>query len=472
MSSRMDTLAGQKLYEALQSGAVSASEHISSLLSLIKEKNDDLNMYLHSNENALADAKAVDEKIKAGSAGKLAGLGFAIKANINVVDMPISCASKTLEDYKGTFDADVVTRIRAEDGIILGIVNCDEFACGSSGETSAFGVCVNPAAVDRVPGGSSSGSAAVVAAGLADVALGSDTGGSIRVPASHCGVVGVKPSYGRVSRYGLIDLSMSLDQIGPLSCDVFLSALTMEVISGHSHYDATTHQAPVQTYSNHITGDAIQTIQSKGLRIGVVPAFDAMFTDEKLQEHVQTQIESFISSFDAAKKVALDFKYITLAVQTYYPLVYVEFYSATRKLDGRRFGKKIEDSCGEEVLRRLLGGEEVSRSEYEGTYYRKALAAKELIKAEFEQAFEKCDVIIMPTVPSLPQKLSEPLIDPKAMYALDSFSIPANLAEICAITVPAQRFENIPVGIQICAKALGEAQMFAVAKMFEEHIRQ
>ncbi|HLD96970.1 MAG TPA: amidase family protein, partial [Candidatus Nanoarchaeia archaeon] len=204
---------------------LSATDNIRGFLKAISQGNKKINALLHINENAAAEAEAVDRRIKAGKAGKLAGLAIAVKSNISATGMPITCASKTLENYNGTFDADVVTAIKKEDGIIIGMANMDEFACGSSGESSAFGVTGNPAAPGLIPGGSSSGAAAAVAAGFCDLALGSDTGGSIRNPASHCGIVGVKPSYGRVSRYGLVDLSMSLDQIGPLSCDVYGAAL-------------------------------------------------------------------------------------------------------------------------------------------------------------------------------------------------------------------------------------------------------
>ena len=201
----------------IKKGELTAEENIKSFLEVIKKEDKKINAVLYVDEKgAIAHAKEVDKKIKSGKAGRLAGLGIIVKSNISVIGMPISCASKTLEDYYGTYDADVIQKIREEDGIIIGLANCDEFASGSSGENSAFGETQNPAAPGRIPGGSSSGSAAAIAADMCDIALGSDTGGSIRTPASHCGIIGIKPSYGRVSRYGLADLSMSLDQIGPL----------------------------------------------------------------------------------------------------------------------------------------------------------------------------------------------------------------------------------------------------------------
>ena len=440
----------------IKKGDLSAVENVQEFLDKIKE--DKFNVFLHVNENAIKEAEEVDKKIKAGVSGKLAGLGIAIKANINVKDLPISCASKTLENYKGTFDADVIEKIKKEDGIIIGIVNCDEFASGSSGETSAFGPTENPRVPGKIAGGSSSGSAASVAADYCDIALGSDTGGSIRIPASHCGVVGIKPSYGRVSRYGLIDLSMSLDQIGPLSRDVFGSALMMEIISGKSSYDGTTFEKEIDHYSKFN--------ETKKLKIGISKKFFELCNDGKIVDMIKEQIEKLRKELDGVM-VDIDLKYIDLAIQTYYPIVYVEFYSGTRKFDGRRFGEKIEDSCGEEVLRRILGGEEISKSEFEGTYYRKALNVKTLIKKDFDKAFEECDVILSPVSPKLPHNIGDKL-DPKSMYAYDAFTIPANLAGICAGVVPVGEIEGCPVGMQVMANSFEEKLMFDVLHSIEQ----
>jgi len=231
--------------KSLRSRELSAVENVRNFLDVIKKKDRDINAFIAVNEHAIAEAKEVDKKLRKGRGGKLAGLAIAVKSNISVEDLPVTCASKTLEDYKGTFDADAIQRIQQEDGIIIGMTNMDELACGSSGETSAFGATQNPAALGRIPGGSSSGSAAAVAAGMCDLALGADTGGSIRNPASHCGVVGIKPSYGRVSRYGLVDMAMSLEGIGTLSKEVYGSALLLEVIAGNSAYDAVTKKISV-----------------------------------------------------------------------------------------------------------------------------------------------------------------------------------------------------------------------------------
>lgn len=443
--------------EQIRKGKLTAVDNIKQFLAKIEKEDKKINSFLYVNKNAVEEAKKVDEKIKKGKAGKLAGLAIAVKACINVKDMPISCASKTLENYYGTYDAEVVERIKAEDGIIIGITNMDCFACGSSGESSMFGPTQNPAAPGKIPGGSSSGSTAAVAAGFCDIALGTDTGGSIRNPASHCGVVGIKPSYGRVSRYGLIDLSMSLDQIGPICKDVYGCALIMEVIAGKSKYDPVTFNEKVEKYSSF---DEI-----KHVKIGMSKEFEHLCTDRRIYDLIKKKAEKLSEKIKSKiKEVSL--KYVDLAIQTYYPIVYVEFFSGTRKFDGRKYGKKIEENCSEEVLRRILGGEEISRAEYAGKYYRKALQVKNLITKSFEEAFKDVDIIILPTTPKLPHKIGEKL-DPKTMYAYDAFTIPANLAGICAGVVPAGKIDNVPVGLQVFAPAFKEKLLFNVLKEIE-----
>ncbi len=431
----------------------SAVDNIKSYLEVIREKNRDINAFLHINENVTREAEAVDRKIKNGKAGKLAGLAIAVKSNINVAGLPITCASKALENYYGTYDADVVARIKEEDGIIIGMTNMDEFACGSSGESSAFGPTDNPTAPGFIPGGSSSGSAAAVAAGMCDLALGSDTGGSIRNPASHCGVVGIKPSYGRVSRYGLIDLSMSLDQVGIFAQDVYGASLLLEVISGHSDYDPTTFKRKVENCSS--------PSKVEGLKVGISSDFEKLCTDSRIYSLVKSFAERFSSSTKSGiSNVSL--KYVDLSIQAYYPLVYVEFFSGTRKFDGLKYGKKIEEHCGEEVLRRILGGMEISKSEYHGAYYRKALMAKKLISRDFEEAFRKVDIMMLPTTPVLPHKLGTKITDPKVMYAYDAFTIPANLSGICAGVVNIGKIDGIPVGLQVMAPSFKEKLLCSV----------
>jgi len=423
-------------------------EKVKSQLNKIKKENPKINAVLQVNKDAIKEAEEIEKKIKKGKAGKLAGKTIIVKANINVKGMNISCASKTLENYKAGYDATVIEKIKKEDGLILGIANMDEFACGSSGETSAFGPARNPVNTELIPGGSSSGSAVSVAAGFCDMALGSDTGGSIRNPASHCGIVGVKPSYGLVSRYGLIDLSMSLDQIGTFSGNVDDAMLLLNVIRGKDEKDPTSYESK-----------EIKTEKPGKIKIGI--------PDIKADENVWALVRKKIDNIKGIEIVKIKLPHVELAVQTYYPLVYTEFFSGTRKFDGRRYGKKIEESCGEEVLRRILGGKEISKAEYHGKYYRKALMAKAVIKKEFEKAFNEVDLIVMPTVPRLPHKLGEK-ISVGEMYSYDSLTIPANLAEIPAMSVPAGRVEGIPAGLQIIAPRFQESGMFSFAKMLEE----
>ncbi|HLF53640.1 MAG TPA: Asp-tRNA(Asn)/Glu-tRNA(Gln) amidotransferase subunit GatA [Candidatus Nanoarchaeia archaeon] len=428
-----------------------AEEKVKKYLDKIKKDNSKLNIFLHINENAISDAREIDKKMKK---GKLYGYVFGIKSNINVKGLIANCASKTLENYKATYDASVIRKIKSEDGIIIGMLNCDEFACGSSGETSAYGACANPAAPGKISGGSSSGSAAAVAAGFCDVTLGSDTGGSIRNPASFCGVVGVKPSYGLVSRYGLIDLSMSLDQIGPLASNVEDAALVLDVIRGEDSKDTTTKESKSPVKIGKIGKIKVGVLRIKGV-------------DSKIQKLVDKKIEEVAKKNGWSMK-QIEIRHVDLAVQTYYPLVYSEFYSATRRLDGRRYGNKIEDSCGEEVLRRILGGSEITKAEFSGAYYRKALEVKELIKKEFDSIFKEFDCIVLPTCPGMPWKIGEgKKMKPEEIYAYDSLTIPANLSGICAVSVPVGKIDGVPIGLQVMCSRWEDGKMLSIARYFE-----
>ena len=422
------------------------------------EKNDKsgkkINAFLELNPNAIEEAKKIDEKIKLGKAGKLAGQIIGVKSNINVLGLTASCASRTLDNYKSTYDATVIKKIKNEDGLIIGMTNCDEFASGSSGETSVFGPTKNPVNLELIPGGSSSGSAACVAADFCDMALGSDTGGSIRNPASHCGIVGLKPSYSRASRYGLIDLAMSFDQIGPLAKNVNDAALLFDVIKGGDENDAI-------SIDKDFNLKEIEKVP-KNITIGILD-FDV--GDEKIYELINNKIIKSAKKYGwIIKKIKLN--HIDLAIATYYPIVYVEFFSGTRKFDGRRYGKKIEDVAGPEVLRRVLGGREISKAEYGGRYYTKALQTKKLIEKEFSKAFVKVDAIISPTVPILPHKIGKKISAPE-MYAYDALTIPSNLAGNCAISFPAGKINDIPVGMQIICDKFEEEKLFKIARAIE-----
>jgi len=432
----------------IKDGKLSAEKNVKNFLEKIKK--DKNNIFLEvDGDNALLFAKEVDGKLGRGKAGKLSGLVFAVKSNINVFGLHASCASKTLENYKSGYDATVIRKIREADGIIIGMTNMDEFACGSSGETSAFGPCENPAAPGYVPGGSSSGSAAAVAAELCDVALGSDTACSVRLPASHCGVVGIKPTYGIVSRYGLVDLGMSFDQIGPLTSCVKDMELVYSVIKGKDERDATSIDI------KNKAGDI------KKLVIGI----PKVNVDKRIGELINKRIKE-VALKEGYTLKDIEIKHIDLGVQTYYPIVYVEFFSGTRKFDGRRYGKKIEDSCGEEVLRRILGGQMISREEFSNRYYKKALDAKSVIKKEIESALEKVDCLIMPTVPKLPHKIGEK-ISIEDMYNYDVLTVLANLAEVPAISVPAGKIDGLPVGLQIFCSHGEDLRMLRIAEKFE-----
>ena len=411
----------------------------------IKKNNKSINAILEINKNAKSSGKGV-----------LSGKAIAVKANINVKGLKASCASKVLEDYISTYDAEVISRVKAEGGVIIGMTNMDEFACGGSGETSAFGPTKNPVDKKLITGGSSSGSAAAVAADFCDMALGSDTGGSIRNPASHCGIVGVKPTYSSVSRYGLIDLSMSLDQIGPLAKNVSDAALLLSVIQGKDDKDSISQE------SKPINLKKIEQVP-KNITVGLL---DFEISDKEIQKLIDAKVAEVSKKYGwKVKKVKIP--NLDLAIATYYPLVYVEFFSGTRKFDGRRYGQKIEDAAGPEVLRRVLGGSEITKAEYAGRYYHLALKARKLIADELSKAFKGIDCIISPTIPRLPHKIGEN-ISIKDMYSYDALTIPANLAGNCALSFPVGVVNGVPVGMQIMCDRFEDEKMLQIARSIEK----
>ncbi len=435
----------QKLKD-IKSGKLTVMQNVNNFLKAIDKKNKDLNIYLHLNSEAMKQAEEIDLKIKnKKSVGKLAGICVAVKSNISVQGLITNCASKVLENYISGYDATIIKKLKAEDAIILGMVNMDEFACGGSGETSAFGPTKNPVNPELIPGGSSSGSAAAVAAEMCDFAIGSDTGGSIRNPASHCNVFGLKPTYGAVSRYGLLDLAMSLDCIGPITKNIEDSKYIFDIIKGQDNFDATSK-------------DSLDIKTKKTYKIGLV----------NVEKFAKPEITKLIEK--KTKELAKEHKYeikeidlpLDIVIQTYYLLTYVEFFSATRKYDGRRFGKKIEEAAGPEVLRRILGGSEISKAEYHGRYYHEALKAKKFIAQQFKKLFEDIDLIIMPTVPRTAHKIGEN-ITVEEMYAYDVFTIPLNLAGIPGISIPVGMIDKKPIGIQIIAPHFHENWIFDVA---------
>ncbi len=422
----------------------SPEEHLARCLDRIEREDGRINAFIELNPRA-------SEEVREAPHGRLRGMVVGVKSNINVRGLRATCASRTLENYVSPYDAVVVERLRREGAVVVGMTNMDEFACGSSGETSFFGPTKNPVAEDRIPGGSSSGSAAAVAAGFADAALGSDTGGSIRNPASHCGVVGVKPTYGLVPRHGLIDLAMSLDQIGPITRDVRTAALLLEVIAGRSR-EASMLNASPEPYSRRLTPDL------SGVRVGFAREFEE-FTAPEILGVVKRSLRRLEAQ--GAEVVEVELPSLEKALPTYYLIVFVEFFSATRRYDGRRYGHRIEEVCGAEVLRRILLGSYISQKEYAGRYYRRALQFRSLIRRELLEALEKVDVLAGPTTPKLPHRLGEEL-SPLEMYAYDLLTVPANLAGIPAGVVPAGRAGGIPVGLQVHAKPLQEQLMLNV----------
>lgn len=446
---------------SIKNHEITALDNLESSLKNIKSKNDKINAFLEiKEEEAVAAAEKVDAKINKGKkVGKLAGLTIGVKSNINIEDFIISAASKTLENYIGSYNATVIKRIIEEDGIILGTTNMDEFAAGSSTETSYFGVTDNPAAPGRIPGGSSGGSAAAVAAEMCDLSLGSDTGGSIRNPASHCGVMGFKSTYGVVSRQGLLDLAMSLEQIGPFANDASGIALMLDSIAGYDQTECTTLKSTPNF--DGITEKAQDAMN--GMKLGVVKEFFDV-SDERIVNIIEGRIDEMQEM--GAEVVELSFDYIDLCLPTYYLINYVEFFSATRKYDGRKYGYRIEEVCGEEVLRRIHTGSYISQKEYSGKYYKKALQARSLIRKEIKNILNGVDAIVSPTVPKLPHKLGESL-DPMEMYAYDVLTVIANLAGIPAGSMKAGEVNGIPVGLQFQGKPLDDAKIIQMMAALE-----
>ena len=436
---------------------ITALDNLEMFCKNIEKNNGIYNAFLEINKNPALDCAAdIDSRIKAGEkVGKLAGMVVGIKSNINVEDFHITAASKTLENYLGSYDATVVKRIKEEDGIIIGMTNMDEFAAGSSTETSYFGHTENPAAMGRIPGGSSGGSAVAVASEMCDLSIGSDTGGSIRNPASHCGLMGFKPTYGLVSRQGLLDLAMSFDQIGPFSRDTSGVALMLDVIGGYDETECTSIDTEIPSFIDKVekSGESL-----KGTKLGVVKQFFDV-SDDKIVTIIEQSIDKMGEM--GAEVVELSFDYIDLCLPTYYLINYVEFFSATRKYDGRKYGKRIEDVCGEEVLRRIHMGSYISQKEFSGKYYKKALQARSLIKTEVNKLLNGVDAIVGPTVPKLPHKIGTTL-EPMDMYSYDVLTVIANLAGIPAASMKAGEVNGIPVGLQIQGKPFDDSKIIEI----------
>ncbi|MBN8695305.1 MAG: Asp-tRNA(Asn)/Glu-tRNA(Gln) amidotransferase subunit GatA [Bacteroidetes bacterium] len=460
-----------ELTSDLQKGAISCVELTRSYIQNIKDKAS-LNIFLEVFEqSALDKAKEVDTKIKNGTAGKLAGMVIALKDNICYKGHKISASSKILENFESLYSATVVERLLAEDAIIIGRCNCDEFAMGSSNENSAFGNVLNPLNTKCVPGGSSGGSAAAVAADLCIAALGTDTGGSIRQPASFCGVVGLKPTYGRVSRYGAIAYASSFDQIGPITKTVEDAALIMEVMAGKDEYDSTCSSKPVPEYSKgkdtskkYKVAYLKECIEAKGL-----------------DPEIKKKIEDIISKLKAAGHTveAVDFPYLDYFVPTYYVLTTAEASSNLARFDGINFGyrspnatdlestykKSRSEGFGKEVKRRIMLGTFVLSAGYYDAYYSKGQKVRKLIQNKTNEVLSKYDFIILPSTPGTAFEFGQKGADPIAMYLEDIFTVQANITGVPAISLPLGKHSNgLPFGIQLMGNMFDESGLFAFSQ--------
>jgi aspartyl-tRNA(Asn)/glutamyl-tRNA(Gln) amidotransferase subunit A len=431
-----------------------------------------------------------EETIEGASDGPLAGTTVAVKDNISTEGVRTTCGSAMLEDYVPPYDATVVEKLKAAGATIVGKANMDEFGMGSTTETSAFGPTENPAAPGRVPGGSSGGSAAAVAAGEADLALGSDTGGSVRNPAAFCGVVGIKPTYGLVSRYGLVAYANSLEQIGPLAPTVAEAAALLDVISGQDPNDATTREvSEAQRGSNSRAGDARETGANsdcasaadgdvEGTTIGV-PTELVEGADEGVRDRFEATLDDLRDEGATVEEVSLPS--VEHAVEAYYVIAMSEASSNLARFDGVRYGKsggyegnwneafsRSREAFGEEVKRRILLGTYALSAGYHDKYYKQAQDARAWLKQDFDETFEQVDVVASPTMPTPPFKQGESLDDPLQMYLADANTVPANLADLPAISVPAGEVEGGPVGVQFVGPAFGEEEIVRVGSAAEQ----
>jgi aspartyl-tRNA(Asn)/glutamyl-tRNA(Gln) amidotransferase subunit A len=472
---QIPSLTISSVQEGLRAGSFSAAELAAEALRFAQTENPKTGAYLHfCPERALATARRVDEQIARGDdPGPLAGVPVAVKDVIVTRDVRTTCGSRLLENYVPPYDATAVARIEAAGGVILGKTNCDEFAMGSSNENSAFGPVRNPVALDRVPGGSSGGSAAVVAQGTAVVSLGSDTGGSIRQPASFCGVVGITPTYGRVSRYGLTAFASSLDHIGPFARSVRDAATLLRVIAGRDQRDSTSAQAPVPDYAALLHGDV------KGLKLGL--------PREYLKDLASETADLIFRGVDTLKQLGCEVREVSLpatdyAIASYYIIATAEASSNLARYDGVRYTSRAAGSAtlgdmyrrtrgegfGAECKRRIMLGTYVLSHGYYDAYYLKAQKVRALIARDFAAAFEQVDAVVAPVSPFPAFKLGEKVDDPMAMYLSDIYTITGSLAGIPCMSVPCGATSGgLPVGMQILTRHFDECTMLRLADAFE-----
>jgi aspartyl-tRNA(Asn)/glutamyl-tRNA(Gln) amidotransferase subunit A len=467
----------RELREGVVEGRLKASDLVDGYLRRIDERNEGINAFLSiAAESAQRTAHALDAAAERGDPlGALAGVPLAIKDVITTEGQPATAGSRILEGYTPPYTATAVRRLKAAGAVILGKLNCDEFAMGSSNENSAYGPVHNPVAPGRVPGGSSGGSAAAVAAEMAAATLGTDTGGSIRQPASFCGVVGVLPTYGRVSRYGLIAFASSLDRIGPLTHTVEDAASVLGVIAGHDPLDATSAKQPVPDYLAELKQPVA------GLRVGVPEEYFAEGLDLEVKQAVESAIDALRAQGCTITCVSLP--HTRYAVPTYYVLATAEASANLERFDGVRYGYRAPDAntlsemyrksrdrgFGPEVKRRILLGTYVLSAGYYDAYYRKAQQVRRVLTEDFLKAFSNVDVLVTPVAPTPAFRLGEKTDDPVSMYLADIYTVTASLAGICGISVPCGASkEGLPIGAQILGPHFGESTVFRAAQAVEQ----
>ena len=473
----MDTL--KQLRDKIAAGQVKSADAVAAVFEQIDQHEPAVGAYLSLyKDQALEQAKTIDDKIAAGqSVGELAGVPIAIKDNMCTTFGTTTCASKILENFHAPYNAHVVEQLHVADAVIIGKCNMDEFAMGSSTENSGLKQTRNPWDTSRVPGGSSGGSAAAVAAGLCAAALGSDTGGSIRQPASFCGVVGLKPTYGRVSRYGLVAYGSSLDQIGPLTQDVTDAALMLNTLAGHDQRDSTSvpeTMAPVQDY----LADLETPIED--LKIATVPHLNAG-ADASVQKALADALAVYKSL--GAEIIEIEMPHVDYAISAYYVIATAEASSNLARYDGVHYGhrtanakdyidvysKSRDEAFGAEVKRRIMLGTYALSSGYYDAYYLKALKVRNLIRGDFTKAFEQADCLMLPVSPTTAFKIGEKTDDPLQMYLADIYTIAVNLAGVPGISIPAGFDENnLPIGLQIISEPFSEDKLLRIARMHEK----
>ncbi|WP_066637113.1 Asp-tRNA(Asn)/Glu-tRNA(Gln) amidotransferase subunit GatA [Desulfolucanica intricata] len=466
-----------ELHRRLVNKEVSSVEITNAVYERIEAVDEKIKAYLTlTKEAALEQARAVDAKIASGEQiGPLSGIPVAVKDNICIKGVRTTCASKILQNFVPPYDATVIDKLKAADSVFLGKTNMDEFAMGSSSENSAFFATGNPWDTERVTGGSSGGSAASVAAGEAVCALGSDTGGSIRQPASFCGVVGMKPTYGAVSRFGLIAYASSLDQIGPFTRDVTDCALMLNTICGHDPLDSTSANITVPDFTKYLINDV------QGIRVGVPKEYLAEGIEPEVRQVIERAIDKFTSLGAAVEETGLP--HTEYALPAYYLIATAEASSNLARYDGVRYGYRAVDAedvvdmfmrtrsegFGDEVKRRIMLGTYALSAGYYDAYYLKALKVRTLIKRDFDRAFEKYDLLISPTAPSPAFKRGEKTADPLQMYLSDICTLAVNLAGIPAVSIPAGFVRGLPVGLQLMAKPFNEGILLRAAFTFEQN---